>query len=121
MRGWMMAVALVAAPAMAAEQQFDLICSGSRKAAAHYRVDLARGEWCQAECKGTVKIADATLGTLTLLNRKAVRPRDSESRVTINRSTGEWHSYWSFGDQLPVVEDGVCLPAAFSGFPATRF
>lgn len=121
MRAVFLALALVSVPAGAAEQ-FDLICK-AQKVQVRYRIDLASGEWCAGECKVVMKIAEVTSGLITLERSERRLPRDEESRTEINRATGEWHTY-AFNpglDVLPLIRDGNCEPADFSGFPARKF
>jgi hypothetical protein len=120
MRKWWVAIGMLAATPAVAADQFDLVCT-AKKDVTRYRVDLNRGEWFLEKCRGVVKIAEVTAGTLTLLDEKAAKSGDVEHHIIINRSTGDWYSSFSVGDLAPSVERGTCEPASFSGFPSPKF
>lgn len=119
LRGWILVAAVIAAPAAAADQ-FDLICK-AKKTEVRYRVDLSRGEWCSEDCRRVLPVANVTTGELTLEDVRPTRRDDPTSLIRINRSTGQWHTFFAIGSLMPSGHDGLCEPAPFSGFPATKF
>lgn len=113
---WILGIALLglATPAMAADQ-FDLVCNGG-DVSFHYRVDLAKGEWCFGSCETVFKIPEVTSGTLTLMDKEPSGPRGDTIKNRINRATGEWYFYRSqpsIGFYKTV--EGKCELAPFSG------
>lgn len=120
MKAWAGALLLfIAAPAVAADQ-FDLICtSPTDKKPTRYRVDLAVGEWCEASCSATQKIAEVTSTSLTLKDEKQLRRGQMASRHWVNRVTGEWQYRFQWLGS-PSFTTGHCEPAPFSGFGAEK-
>lgn len=120
MRALVLALGLVAVPALAADQ-FDLLCTGGRggRETMHYRLDLARGEYCFGKCESIAKIAGVTSGMITLYDDQPKFSGDTRSYNTINRITGEWRWY-NFSPRLSVAAmdiTGSCELDDFSGFP----
>lgn len=121
MRALVLALALVTTPAVAAEQQFDLICK-AKKETVRYRVDLLAGEYCSGSCELVQKIASVTSGTLTLQDEKPQFRDGDRIWNMVNRSNGEWY----FSRSMPAIgvfdtTEGRCEPANFSGIaPATK-
>lgn len=121
MRSFILALAILAAPAAAAEQQFDLICRSSTGSETRYRVDLARGEACSGRCEKIWKIGEVTTGQIKLIDKVPNLRGDLEERMAVSRITGEYDYYMSLGRRSPHVDSGLCEVAEFSGFPASMF
>ncbi|WCT75039.1 hypothetical protein PQ455_07440 [Sphingomonas naphthae] len=121
MRAIIMAIGLLATPALAADQ-FDLICT-AKKTTVRYRVDLARGEWCDGDCKVTRKITAVTTGFLTLVDENPTSEHAYRESTTVNRVDGSWYtmSYFTWSSRVPSATKGTCEPTAFTGFPAAKF
>jgi hypothetical protein len=130
MRFWIVALAAVAAgQAQAATEQFDLVCRGTVSKGhgakpeltdEHYRVDLAKGQWCGGECTHVRAIAEVTPSRITFDKRDDPLKREYALHL-VERTTGEW--YYSLG---PVAErwtiQGQCEPAPFTGInPQVKF
>jgi hypothetical protein len=118
----LLGLVMIAGPAAAAEQQFDLICA-AKQTNTRYRIDLDRGEWCEGACEVTKKLVSVTSGELVLEDRRPVRRADIESRTRINRVTGAWFTT-SFNRAVQTGPDsmlGKCTPEPFSGFPPAKF
>lgn len=116
MRSLLLVFGLLATPAVAAEQ-FDLVCTAKHDKA-RYRVDLARGEWCQDACKETSQIARVTPATIVLYQKDRAFERDDTALKSIDRVTGEWTDLYTGGQYSSWAIKGKCVPATFSGFPA---
>ncbi len=115
MRAIVLALGLLAAPAMAADQ-FDLICKyGSTPI--RYRIDVARGEACEEECARVWRMGPSTAGELRVLDLDSSDPTEVRQTITVNRQTGEL-KHWIAGRY---VETAVCEAAPFSGFPSPKF
>lgn len=120
MRWVIIALGLLASPAIAADQ-FDLVCT-AKKDSERYRVDLAKGEWCFGECKMVQKIASVTTGLIVLAEHEPTDGDKTWSFNRINRFTGEWSWYHSNPRSISVMDiSGHCVPAEFSGMPAQKF
>ena len=119
MRALFFALGLIASPAIAAPDQFDLVCT-SGKDVTRYRVDLARNEACADTCDRVWKMGEATSGQLKLIDRTPAYRGDLEERSIVNRSTGAWH-YTMTLRPIAHQKDGKCEAAPFSGFPAAKF
>lgn len=119
LRAFVLATCLMASPAFAADQQFDLICT-SPNGSAHYRIDLDRGEVCEDVCDRVRKIAEATSGELTLTKTMPTYRNDLEEVSMVNRSTGAWHYHNALGGRV-YTREGRCERAPFSGFPVAKF
>lgn len=120
MRALVIALALIATPAAAAER-FDLVCKGKKNTVEHYRIDLDRGEWCSDKCEMIQKISSVTSGLIVLAEHQPGYPGDRTSYNRINRVTGEWE--WFHRDPRFVeTQDikGSCEVAPFSGFPDAK-
>jgi hypothetical protein len=109
--------ALLLALAAASPQQFDLICTAPN-GSAHYRIDLATGEWCQADCNGTMKLAGVTSTRITIRDEEPKFRGDGQTFISVDRVTGEWNSIWITGAPIRGSDayKGTCEPAPFSGF-----
>jgi hypothetical protein len=106
---------LVATPAAAADQ-FDLICT-AKKESQHYRVDLAKSEYCFGDCRQVMPIATITSGLIKFYDDEPKFPGDATKYNIVNRLTGEWQWY-NYSPRLgPGAMDikGTCEPAPFSG------
>lgn len=113
-----LALAALASPAFAADQ-FDLVCKyGSTTV--RYRIDVLRGEACEAACERIWKMGPATSGELRLVDLDTGDPSEVPQTITVNRKTGALR-HWIGGSRNGIVESAVCEPAPFSGFPATKF
>jgi hypothetical protein len=124
MRALLFLAVLVTTPAVAADQ-FDLSCVGGKKGTdhAHYRIDLVRGEYCEADCGEVKKIQQITSGMITLYSQEPTTPSGTRAYKDINRVTGEWRWY-DFEPRLDIVPmdiHGTCTPATFSGLPQAKF
>ncbi|MFA6219634.1 MAG: hypothetical protein WC692_07615 [Erythrobacter sp.] len=126
---------LMAPAALAAGQQFDLICKGTLKSSSttgdksepfetHLRFDLERGKYCEQKCRALFDIASIQPGSLTLTDKRVDTPsEDSFIRISINRETGEYAgtSAWRTPGrpELNVIlkYTGTCEAYPFSGFP----
>ena len=118
MRSIALALLFVASPAFAADQ-FDLVCTG-KSIAAHYRIDLARGEACDGACDRIWKMGDATSSELRIVDLPSRFRDEVAERSIVNRQTGAWHYYLSASGE-PDGYEGHCEPAPFTGFPAAKF
>lgn len=132
--GALAALSLTAVDAAAqTATQFDLVCSGTRQTTLdgpaapldyRLRVDLDAGRWCWDACERTFQIADVAPDRLVLQSERVDTPRKrSTTDNTVSRTTGEHRSIWIETRPMPTYFEtkGQCDPAAFSGFPATRF
>jgi hypothetical protein len=121
-------VLLALAAAAAHPQQFDLDCTGPdasgmwKQASIHLRVDTARGEWCDGECKALRPIADVQPTVLWL--DKSVDAEDAAGQGhfrTVDRESGEYtNARMGPGGY---AEKALCTVQPFSGFPTfdTKF
>lgn len=114
-----LALVMIAAPAAAADQ-FDLVCKVGASTVIRYRVDVASGEACEAECSRVWRTGAISSGEIRLRDIDSEDPSAVPQTITINRTTGEWR-HWIGGGRREYVETGVCEPAAFSGFPKAKF
>ena len=132
MRGLVIVAAMLAAPAAAASDQFDLICAGQYKdhlmakpapVERRFRVDLARGEWCSGPCGSVSAFASVTTGTLIMAKAERRLPSDTEKIVRVDRSTGEWYEFEDVRRPYRLVawSKGTCQRAPFTGLPAPKF
>lgn len=120
MRALFLTSLLIATPAAAAEQQFDLICKG-KGFETRYRVDLERNEACSGKCERVWRMGEVSSGQLKLIEKIPTSGNDLEERATVNRVTGVY-SYMNHVPGLrPTFEDGICSRAAFTGFPTAKF
>lgn len=120
MRALVLALTLVATPAAAADQ-FDLVCTGDDEPW-HYRVDLAKGEWCAGKCETVFRLASVTSGTIVLRSEKPEFRGGDAVENSINRASGEWYYYRS----LPKIGfsktvKGKCELAPFTPMPSRKF
>lgn len=119
MRALTLALCLVATPALAAEQ-FDLLCRGDDEPW-HYRIDLAKSEWCADKCKTVHKIASITSGTIVLQSKEPQFKGGDRVINSINRATGEWYFHRSLpGVGFNKAVTGTCELRDFSGFPSAK-
>lgn len=120
MRSLILMLALVSTPVAAAEQ-FDLLCKAPG-VTEHYRIDLARGEWCFEKCELVQKIAQATSGEIILAEHKPEYRDDRTSHNRINRISGEWE-WFNSDPRYTAIQDvkGTCERKEFSGMPAAKF
>lgn len=122
LRALVSASTLAASPAIAADQQFDLICT-SPTGNAHYRIDLDRGEVCEDECDRIRKVPGVTTGELKLADLRPSYPGEHggvEETSIVNRITGAW-SYYARAAGRTFTHEGACKSAPFSGFPSRKF
>ena len=117
MRLLMLTLALVATPAAAAGDQFDLVCTSKAKTL-HYRIDLAAREWCWEKCEATQRIVDVTSGRIVLRDDKAP---DLTSINFIDRATGRNFRFIKSRAAGVITSDTTCEPVPFSGFPKPKF
>jgi hypothetical protein len=126
MRVASIALALCAsAPAFAASDQFDLVCTGkvtirwnleTRARISRYHVDLAAKQWCVDDCPAIKGFAEVSPTILVFDEAKAAFRGDPSERLDfVKRDTG----YWAFSDSTWQGE-GSCEPAPFSGFPTIQ-
>lgn len=132
---------MMASPALAAGQQFDLICKGTLQSSSitgeksepfedHLRIDLERGKYCEDECRALFDIASIQPASLILLDKRVDTPsEDSFLQISINRETGEYSgiSGWRIPGRPELTGrlkyTGTCEAQPFSGFPTfqTKF
>lgn len=126
MRALIFALGLIATPAMAAEQQFDLICSTEVKHSINgrwkaepvrYRVDLAGNRWCEGTCNGTNDIVEVKDVQLTLISREPKLSNTPNELLWINRQSGALSYIRTGGIGDYEQRRGKCEAAAFTGFP----
>ena len=127
-----MLAAMLASPAMAADQ-FDLVCKGTVKEAVagrpkptevRYRIDIDAREWCRDACTETYPIAAVEPGNLVLREHVPERRGDFRSYQTVDRTSGAWADYFNDFQGLNGLyfeTTGVCTADAFGGFPAKKF
>lgn len=120
MRAIVLALGLVSAPAMAADQ-FDLVCKGKSGSTTRYRVDLTRGEACAGICDRVWKMGATTTSEYRLIDQSPVRGYDLEQLATVNRQTGAYSHYSKIRGLGANRTEGTCEVAQFSGFPAAKF
>lgn len=122
-------LALIAAPASAAEQ-FDLICKGQQRQSVRgawqpyevrYRIDLASKTYCAWSCTKTEALADVSAARIDFQASERKRRDDTLTIHFVDRTTGDWQYYYSGAYGLFGDAKGRCEPAAFSGFPPTKF
>lgn len=115
-----------AGSALAAPDQFDLVCTGSIQAgtkpaepwSSRYRVDLRAGRWCFDTCPKVNGIFRADAGEIVLTNRDD-RPSGSWVELhTVQRSTGDMVQRIA---SLDLYIKATCEPAAFTAIPDTKF
>jgi hypothetical protein len=124
---------LGATPAMATDQ-FDLVCTGRNRSAPlaswrpiekHYRIDLAKMQWCQDRCQGVDPIAKVEADKITFRYEPRKFEADGLVVETADRRVGTWVDYVSSPglNGLYWESEGVCSPAPFTPFPkvATKF
>lgn len=139
MRTLIIAAALVATPAAAATDQFDLVCTGTVKTAprgaasainTRYRVDLAAKSWCRDDCAEVRTIEAVTDGEIVFEQRGQDVNAQPWVRHTVDRTSGAWKDFLStpdvqgrnvFSPGLWIDAVGACTTAPFSGFPTRRF
>ena len=122
-------ILLASSPALAADQ-FDLACQGKRwtqrggEGAAHgfrVRVDLAKGQWCEGECKAGQPIVSADADKLVLTDDSTLNTRMEMIRqVTFDRKKSVFIHHFSQyrpDDQLLYVE-ATCKTEPFTPIPA---
>lgn len=127
-----LALILVATPAVAAPDQFDLDCSGTTRTQTvstdktepftrHYRIDLESKRWCAADCGAVHPIAEVQESYLKLEPGSDEYTPEGRKTFTsmISRTTGaETVTYAVTGRDLYTSESRAqCRAAAFSGFP----
>lgn len=113
MKVMLITLALAGQPA----QQFDLLCSGeakgiNRSVSKHYRVDLAAKTWCAGDECATRDIAEVLPDLIWFQRERPKYPGDQSLLQYVDRTTGKWVLVMG-----PLVEEGTCAPAPFSGFP----
>ncbi|GAA0760589.1 hypothetical protein FHS52_001081 [Erythromicrobium ramosum] len=135
-------IAALAAPANAASEQFNLLCTGTMtetstfspdKASQYqkeFRIDLASGRWCEGECKRPSNFATVEADRLVFIDHEdETKTLDSRSLEMVDRTTGKHSSYVmviAYGRQKLTsssVSEGDCEIRPFSGFPevVTKF
>lgn len=122
MRILLIALALAASPAFAADQ-FDLICTSKyHDATFHYRVDLATSRYCvtQDQGKRLTSIGGQCFQDALFVGSNAIRFGVDPIQY-VDRQTGDW-ALKPIGDRYAMYR-GTCESAPFSGFPAvdTKF
>ncbi|HEX7856088.1 MAG TPA: hypothetical protein VF503_20600 [Sphingobium sp.] len=128
MRALILAVGLIAAPAVAADQ-FDLVCHGEVKHSPdgkwrpidfRYRIDLVSRRWCDSECNGASDIAEVSDLQITLAANDQKYPGRIYESSWIDRLNGDLHYIYSGGLGSFEERRGKCEVAPFSGFPAVQ-
>lgn len=126
------AVVAAAAGGAAAEDRFDLVCRGvstdlanvRTEVSARFRIDLALGRWCLADCEQTSAFADVGPDVLFFSRSEANTPTERHLRYArVSRISGEWREVDVEMRPYPHSNDirGQCESAPFSGFPTARF
>jgi hypothetical protein len=128
-----LALALIAAPAAAAADRFDLVCKGSTITETaegkrsepferRYRIDLGSARWCQEDCGVVRPIAEVQEAYLRLEPRTTHRDGTTEFEAKIDRTSGA-ETVIFMGDRSFLYftqTDASCKPAPFSGFPTLK-
>lgn len=127
MRAFVLLLAMVSTPAMAADQ-FDLICQGRAKYGAsaswqkfenRYRVDLAAKRWCRDNCERVMPLADVNEARITFTSIHDDATIGDVDHF-VERASGhlvEIHSS-RFSPQTVAAQ---CEAAPFSGMPEKKF
>ncbi len=117
------------APALAAEDQFDLACQGHKWTqrggsgedfAFRARIDLKAGKWCEGDCKATSAIASVSDDKLMLADEGTLNTRiEMERMVTYDRKANSFHyRYSQFRPTDEYLEyQGSCTAQPFTPFP----
>lgn len=129
------AILLVATPAIAQEEQFNLVCSGElttnedgHRETEEYtqtlRVDLDGGRWCADHCEVVHSIDRVSPTEITLQSYDTDGPGVRLIVLSfVNRVTGRHYSAaiaTPGGEVAPVTgfrREGTCEKVAFSGLP----
>jgi hypothetical protein len=86
---------------LAAATAFNLACAGTlttsdlngtrtKPYSSEYRIDLAKGRWCESECKATHPVIEAQPAFIELEHKEANGPTEVSSLTSmVNRQTGE--------------------------------
>lgn len=123
------AASLVFAGPASANDQFDLVCTGTLtkeiggqpiQSARRYRIDLAANRWCEGECATGRVIHDVSADAIILEREKPTPPLHMRVYHDVSRITGHV-SYMILSDVLYEKFEGQCEPAAFSGMPKQKF
>ena len=81
--------AMTSSQALAASEQFDLICSTKNpKDTFHLRVDLITNEWCKNDCKEIENIIEVNSGKITFKNEGDKLKKITRRFLEVNRITG---------------------------------
>ncbi|WP_278983275.1 hypothetical protein [Sphingobium yanoikuyae] len=127
MRAFVLMLALVSTPAMAADQ-FDLICQGRARYGApaswqkfenRYRVDLAAKRWCRDNCERVMPLADVSEARITFTsihNNASIGDVDH----FVERSSGRLVEIMA-SRYSPTTVEAQCEAAPFSGLPDKKF
>ena len=126
MRSLILALALVATQAAAADQ-FDLICTGKhwripagldRPIVVRYRLDLPANKWCKGDCTSTEPFAKVRDDMIDFVDLPEKFPGDDRQSDWVNRLNGMWmESEFRAGGAVYSRSEGRCEIADFSGFP----
>lgn len=131
-RAWGLVLsAMAVSPAYAqSASQFDVVCTdlmldqyetdgpepifrSSRPQSFHYRVDLARGEFCEIGCRQIHSLRTSELPSEINLST-------GRGDVTLNRLTGQFEFEYE-GQNVRWEAAGQCRREPFSGFPEAMF
>lgn len=122
-----------ATAAHAADDQFDLNCTGLLKGfegkglmrlhqpdkpvTQHYRVDLASNHWCVGDKCAVQPFAEIRSDLLSFERRDASFIGDAMLLNTVDRTTGKWTV---IAEPAHVRIEGTCERAPFTGFPSAE-
>jgi hypothetical protein len=128
-------IGLLASGAPASPAQFDLVCIGATRTyfagdtkvepySAHFRVDLARRQWCESDCGAVRPIAQVQEEFLEMApSDDSETPRGHKHySFLIGRTDGhERVTYMVDGPNFySDTTDATCTAAPFSGFPKLK-
>lgn len=113
-----------------ASSTFDLVCEGawrpdwamdgpgtiSRK---RLRVDLGDMRWCEGKCAETFPIVAADAVSILIKSDSNAEAGKFEDFL-VKRESGRYRSERRDGGST-FIDEGVCRPAEFSGFPDAKF
>ena len=130
------AVLIQGLPSLTAAQDgaaFDIVCTGHQRGRImdqpidgelenRIAINLETRQWCQQPCQRIESISVIEPGLLTLSDRtKRVGSETFIDRVTLDRRTGAYESYFGNDDFGAIIGSATCERAEFTPFPAMRF
>jgi hypothetical protein len=119
--------------------QFDLQCKGERvndhndhgrhsfstiAFTAHYRLDLAKGLYCEGECREAQQIGSIQEAQILLYDRADIHGKDwlgldRAKGLLVGLKTNKPDLYMAIYDNVTI--NGTCERQEFSGLPALKF